>query len=173
MNDSLKKRNVWCAFTKPTSIRTPIAECNRNLCKPDAAKRRPAGAKKPNKPHRLYFKSSNHKKKFLRSIEKMEGMSFDKSSDEDDSEVAEQSLMQLYADSSSKSSDDNENHSDLHVLVLEPGNMLKEADVIMTEVDAPCTQVEKSLAPPQNDQSSVGSAVSHLSVDTHASLRSH
>ena len=49
----------------------------------------------------------------------MEGVSFDKSSDEDDNEVVEQSLMQLYADSSSESSDDNENHSDLHVLVLE------------------------------------------------------
>ena len=101
----------------------------------------------------------------------MEGVSFDKSSDEDDSQVVEQSLIQLYADSSSENSDDNENHSDLHVLVLEPGNMLEEADVIMTEVNAPCAQVEKCLAPSQIEPSSASSAVSHLSADTSISLR--
>ena len=77
--------------------------------------------------------------------------------------------MQLYADSSSESSDDN-NNSDLHVLVLEPGNMFEEADVIMTEVDAPCAKADKSLEPPKSGPSSVGPVVSHLSVDTSIGL---
>ena len=62
-------------------------------------------------------------------------MSLDNSSDEDDSDVVKQSLMRLYADSPSEDSDD-ENHSNLHVLVLMPGNMLEEADIVMTEVNA-------------------------------------
>ena len=41
----------------------------------------------------------------------------------------------------------------------------------MTEVDAPCAQAEKTLPPSQNDLNSVGSAVSHLSIDTNMSLR--
>ena len=56
----------------------------------------------------------------------MEGVSFDSGSDNDDSDVVEQSLMQLFADSSSEESDDDENHTDLHVLVLTSGNMLGE-----------------------------------------------
>ena len=159
----------WCTVHKTDKHSDSNCWEQQESAPPEAAKRRQAGAKKANKPRRLRFKLSNDKKK-SRSIEEMEGVSFDKSSYEDDSEVFEQSLMQLYADSSSESSDDNENHSNLHVLVLEPGNMLEEADVIMTEVDAPCAQVGKCLAPPQNDLSSVGSTVSQLSVDTNASL---
>ena len=54
--------------------------------------------------------------------------------------------------------------------------MLEEVDVIMSEVDVPCGQTEKSrsLAPSQtpNNLSSVSSAVSHLSIegDTSVSL---
>ena len=38
----------------------------------------------------------------MHSIEEMEEVSFDESSGEDDSEVVEQSLIKLYADSSSE-----------------------------------------------------------------------
>ena len=93
-------------------------------------------------------------------------MSFDKSSDEDDSEVVEQSVMQLYANSSSENSDDNQNHSDLHVLVLEPDNMLEEADIIMTEADGSLhASREGPSVPSQNNLSSTSSAISHLSLD--------
>ena len=42
----------------------------------------------------------------MTSIEEMEGVSYGESSNEDNSEVVEQSLRQLYADSSSENSDD-------------------------------------------------------------------
>ena len=161
----------WCALHKTDTHSDSNCWAQQEFAPPDAAKRRPAGAKKPSKPRRLCFKSSNDKKKFLRSIEEMEGVSFDKSSDEDDNEVFEQSLMQLDADSSSESSDNNENHSDLHLFVLQPGNMLEEADVIMTEVDAPRAQVEEPLAPPNNDLNGASSAVLHLSIDTSSRVR--
>ena len=49
--------------------------------------------------------------------------------------------------------------------------MLEEADVIMTEVDAPHAQVQEPLAPPNNELNGASSTVSHLSVDTTSSLR--
>ena len=85
----------------------------------------------------------------------MEGVSFEKSSDEDDSDVVEQSLMQLFADSSSEESDSNEHHSDLHVLVLTPGNMLEEADVVMTEAEAPGAPADKCPVPAGNAQNNL------------------
>ena len=95
-------------------------------------------------------------------------MSFDEGSNEDDSDVVEQSLMQLRTNPSTENSEEDEDHLDLHLLVLQPGNMLEEADVVMSEVDAPCSQMEKSHSstPSQtpNDLSSVGSVVSHLSI---------
>ena len=161
----------WCALHKTDNHYDSNCRSQQESVPPDASKKRPTGAKKTSKPRRLHFKSSNDRKKFMHSIEEMEGVSFDDSSNEDDSEVVEQSLMQLHADFSSENSDDDESHSDLHVLVLQPGNMLEEADVIMTEENAPCTQTEKPSAPSQNDLSSVGSAVSHLSLNTSLSLR--
>ena len=125
----------WCALHKTDKHSDSNCRTQQESAPSNAAKKRPTGAKKPNKPRRIRFKSTSDKMKFLRSIEEMEGVSLDKSSDEDDSDVVEQSLMQLFADPSSEESDDNEHHSDLHVLVLTPGNMLEEADLIMGKLE--------------------------------------
>ena len=125
----------WCALHKTDEHSDSNCSAQQESAQSNAAKKRPTGAKKPSKPRRIRFKSASDKKKFLGSIEEMEGVSLDKSSDEDDSDVVEQSLMQLFADPSSEESDDNEHHSALHVLVLTPGNMLEEADVVMTDAE--------------------------------------
>ena len=101
----------------------------------------------------------------------MEGVSLDKSSDKDNSDVVEQSLMQLFADPSSEETDDNEHHSDLHVLVLTPGNMLEEADVVMTDAELPSVPADNCPAPAKNEHSNTSPAVSYISVDTNISLR--
>ena len=139
--------------TKPTRTRILTAKRNRNSCHQTPPKKQPISAKKGSKPPRLRFKSSNDRKKFLRSIEEMEGVSFDDSSNDDDSNVVEQSLMQLCTNLPSESLDEHDSHLDLHVLVLQPGNVLEEADVVMEEVDALCPLMESSnsIAPPPPD----------------------
>ena len=94
----------------------------------------------------------------------MEGVSFDNGSDNDDSDVVEQSLMQLFADPSSEESHDDENHTDLHVLVLTPGNMLGEDDVVITDAEAPGAQAETCTAPAKNEQSHSSPAASNVSL---------
>ena len=86
----------WCALHKTDKHSDSNFRAQQESAPSNAAKKRPTGAKKPNKPRRIRFKSTSDKKKFLRSIEEMEGVSLDKSSDEDDSDVVEQSLMQLF-----------------------------------------------------------------------------
>ena len=144
---AIQEIRLWCTVYKTDKHSDSNCRAQQESTPPDATKRWPAGAKKQAN-LTGYHSNRQTTRRFLCSIVVMwsmskEGVSFDKSSHEDNSEVVEQSLMQLYADSSSESSDDNENHSDLHVLVLEPGNMLEEADVIMTEVDAPCASRKK------------------------------
>ena len=101
----------WCALHKTDKHSDSNCRAQQESAQSNVAKKRPTGAKKPTKPRRIRFKSTNDKKKFLRSIEEMEGVSLEKSSDDDDSDVVEQSLMQLFADSSSEESDGNEHHS--------------------------------------------------------------
>ena len=73
----------------------------------------------------------------------MEGVSLENDDDvDDDSDVVEQSLMQLFADSSSDESDDYEKCTDPHVLVLTPGNMMGEDDVVMTDAETASTPAE-------------------------------
>ena len=100
---------------------------------PTATKRRPNGDKNGSKPHRLRFKSTTDRKKFLRPIEEMEGVSLHDSSNEDDCNVVTQSLMQLNATPPSESTDEEENHLDLHILVLGPENVIADDDVVMEE----------------------------------------
>ena len=68
----------------------------QNSVPPDAAKKWPTGAKKMSKSRRLRFKSSNEQKK-IHAFHRIDGrVSFEDSSNEDDSEVVEQSLMHLH-----------------------------------------------------------------------------
>ena len=160
----------WCALHKTDKHSDSNCHAQQESAQSNAAKKWRAGAKKPSKPRRIRFKSTSDKKKFLRSIEEMEGVSLDKSSDEDDSDVVEQSLMQLFADPSSEESDDNQHHSELHVLVLTPGNMFEETDVVMTDAEAPGVPADKCPAPAKNEHSNTSPTVSHTSVDTNISL---
>ena len=159
----------WCALHKTDKHSDSNCRAQQESAQSNVAKKRPTGAKKPTKPRRIRFESTSDKKKFLRSIEEMEGVSLEQNSDDDDSDVVEQSLMQLYADSSSEESDGNEHHSNLHVLVLTPGNMLGEEDVIMTEAEAPNAPAGNQLVPTANSQNS--SPMSQLKTDTNVSLR--
>ena len=160
----------WCALHKTDKHSDSNCRAQQEPAPTNAAKKRPTGAKK-NQPRRIRFKSTSDKKKFLRSIEEMEGVSLDKSSDDDDSNVVEQSLMQLYAESSSEESDEDEHHPDSHILVLTPGNMLEEEDVIMTDVETPCAPAEKCTLVSKNEHSNAGSTTSQTSVCTNDGLR--
>ena len=89
----------WCALHQTDKHSDSNCQAQQESTQQSAtntAKRRPAGAKKPSKPCRLRFKSSSYKKKFLHSIDEMEGVFLENSSDEGDSDVVDQSLMQLY-----------------------------------------------------------------------------
>ena len=92
----------WCAVHKTDKHSDSNCRAQQESTPPNAAKKRPTSAKKTNQPRRIRFKSTSNKNKFLRSIEEMEGVSLDKSSDNDNSDVVEQSLMQLFADPSLK-----------------------------------------------------------------------
>ena len=103
----------------------------------------------------------------------MEGVSFDESSNEDDSNVDEQSLMQLCTTPPSESSDEDDNLLDLHVLALQPGNALE--GMVMDKVDWFCarlTENPSSLATTQttDNLSGVGSGVSHLHIGGEADI---
>ena len=60
----------------------------------------------------------------------------------------------LFADPLSEESDDNEHLSDLHVLVLTPGNMLEEADLIMLALRS---SVDTNISLREAVESSIGS----------------
>ena len=121
----------WCTLHK--SDRHSNADCR--VQKESAAnnasttaKKRPKGKEKRNtKPHKLKFKSSAVKKKFLRSIEDTEGISLESASSDDD-DVVEQSLMQL-----ENASGDDEEEGDFHILMLAP-DLLSDHDVTMDSV---------------------------------------
>ena len=160
----------WCALHKTDKHSDSNCRAQQESIPQNATKKRPTSAKK-SQPHRIRFKSTSDKKKFLRSIEEMEGVSLDKSSDDDDSNVVEQSLMQLFADTSSEESDDSEHHPDPHVLVLTPGNMLEEDDVIMTDVETPCAPADECSLPSKKEHSNASSTISQVRVDTPSGLR--
>ena len=154
----------WCALHKTDKHSDSNCRAQQETTQSNAAKKRPAGAKKTNKPRRIRFKSLNDKKKFLRSIEEMEGVSLEHDDDDDvddDSDVVEQSLMQLFADSSS---DDYEKCTDPHVLVLTPGNMMGEDDVVMTDAETASTPADACSTKNEQSQLSPSPADSNISL---------
>ena len=97
-----------------------------------SAKKRPAVAKKGSKPRRLRFKTAGDKKKFLLSVEGLEGVSLEDGSD--DEEIVEQSLMQLQTPATAEETEEDTDDTlvDLHVLVIQSTG-LENTDVIMEE----------------------------------------
>ena len=78
----------WCAFHK--SEKHSDSDCRAQqesaTSTTQTSKKHPKGSikRKTNKPRRLRFKSKTDKKKFLRSIEDMEGVSLESASSEDE-----------------------------------------------------------------------------------------
>ena len=89
---SIQAIKQWCALHK--SDKHSDADCHTQQgTTSSSAKKWPAIAKKGSKPRRLRFKTAGDKKKFLRSVEGLEGGSIDDGSD--DENVVEESLIQL------------------------------------------------------------------------------
>ena len=124
----------WCALHKTNKHSDSDCRAQQESTPPIAAKRQPTGDRKVSKPRRLGFKSTTDREKFLRSIEEMEGVSFDDSTNEDDCNIVAQSLTQLHTTPLSESTDEEDSHLDLHVLVLLSRNAVEEDDVVMEEV---------------------------------------
>ena len=154
----------WCALHKSDKHSHSDCRNQQDVTSSSSAKKQPTNAKEGSKPHRLRFKWSNDKKKFLRSIGEMVGISFEDSSN--DENVIEQSLVQLHASPVAEGSeDDNSPLVNLHILVLEPVSF-DETDVIMEEGDLPNHALQPfdsySLLP---TIATVDSAVSHLHLE--------
>ena len=132
--ESIQAIRRWCALHKTDKHSDSDCRAQQESTPPTAAKRRPTGDKRTSKPRRLRFKSTTDRKKFLRSIEEMEGVSFDDNSNDDDGDIVTQSLMQLHTTSEPEDTDDDDCHLDLHILVLSPGNVLNDDDVIMEDI---------------------------------------
>ena len=135
--ESIQAIRRWCALHKSDKHSDSDCRAQQESTPPTAAKRRPTGDKKVGKPRRLHFKSTTDRKKFLRSIEEMEGVSFDDNSNDDDGDIVTQSLMQLNITSPSEpeDTDEEDEHLDLHILVLQPGDTLDDDDAIMEDAD--------------------------------------
>ena len=138
--ESIQAIRGWCTLHK--TDKHSDSDCLRatGVCSANRRKKkRSTGIKKGSKPRRLSFKSSNNRKKFLRSIEEMEGVSLDDSSNEDDSNVVEPEF-----DTTSHHTPLREVHTKKTItftymyLCRQPGNVLEEDDVVMEEVDALC-----------------------------------
>ena len=135
--ESIQAIRRWCALHKTDKHSDSDCRAQQESTPPTAAKRRPTGDKKVSKPRRLRFKPTTDRKKFLRSIEEMEGVSFDDNSNDDDSDIVTQSLMQLPTTppSESEGTDEEDNHLNLHILVLQPGGSIEEDDVVMEDAN--------------------------------------
>ena len=72
--ESIQAIRRWCALHKTDKLSNSDCRAQQESTPPTAAKRRPTGDKKVSKPRRLCFKSTTDRKKFLRSIEEMEGV---------------------------------------------------------------------------------------------------
>ena len=118
-NVSIQAIKQWCALHK--SDKHSDANCHaQQETASSSAKKRQTVAKKGSKPRRLRFKTANDWKKFLRSVEGLEGVSLEDGSD--DENVVGQSLMQLQVATAAEESKDDPDNTlvDLHVLVLQP-----------------------------------------------------
>ena len=93
-NVSIQAIKQWCGLHK--SDKHSDADCRaQQETELSSAKKWPTSAKKGSKSHRLHFKTAKDKKKILRSVEELEGVSFEDGSD--DENVVGQSLMKLQA----------------------------------------------------------------------------
>ena len=178
--ESIQAIRRWCALHKTDKHSDSDCRAQQESTPPTAAKRRPTGDKKANKPRRLRFKSTSDRKKFLRSIEEMEGVSFDENSNDDNGDIVTQSLMQLHTTPPSESEDteDEDSHLDLHILVLRPGVSIEEDDVVME--DANTTGANKENQDPARINTTDGSLdplalisqerVPHIHVEGHTEI---
>ena len=142
--ESIQAIRRWCALHKTDKHSDSNCRAQQESTPPTAAKRQPTGDKKVSKPRRLRFKSTTDRKKFLRSIEEMEGVSIDDNSNDDDGDIVTQSLMQLHVTSPSEpeDTDEEDEHLDLHILVLQPGDILDDEDAIMEDANTTGTDKE-------------------------------
>ena len=162
-NVSIQAIRQWFALHKSDKHSDSDCHTQQYVASSNATKKRSTNAKKGSKPHRLRLKSTNDKKKFLRSIEEMEGVTFENSSD--DETVVKQSLMQLQTTLVAEGSEDEDSPIvDLHTLVLEPV-FLEETGVTMEEGDLP----NHALHPFESNVLSPASA-SNLNLEGESSL---
>ena len=158
---SIQAIKQWCALHK--SDKHSDADCRaQQETVSSSAKKWPTNTKKGNKPRRLRFKTAKDKKKFLRSVEELEGVSIEDGSD--DENVVDQSLMQLQAGPAIEESEDDTDDTliDLHVLVLQPVTP-EDTDVIMEEDDLLPT--DHPLDPFGPNIQSTSTAVSNLHLE--------
>ena len=164
---SIQALRQWCALHKFDKLSDSDCRAQQDTATNSAkAKKQIIGAKKDSKPRRLKFKSNNDKKKFLRSIEEAERVSLDSVSSDDET-IVEQSFMQLNPGPSNEGSDDEEgDHVDLHILVLQPNPPFEEVDVVMEEEDLSSALAE-SFHPFKSNISTnkLSSAISHLHLE--------
>ena len=128
---SIQALKQWCALHK--SNKHSDADCRaQQETAPSSVKKRSTVAKKGSKPRRLRFKTAGDKKKFLRSVEGLEGVSLEDGSDVE--EIFEQSLMQLQPPTTTEETDEDTEDTlvDLHVLVIQP-TKLQNTNVIMED----------------------------------------
>ena len=126
---SIQALKQWCALHK--SDKHSDADCRaQQETTPTTAKKRPTVAKKGSKPRRLRFKTAGDKKKFLRSVEGLEGVSVEDGLD--DEKIVEQSLMQLQSPSEETDEDTDDTLVDLHILAIQP-TPLQDTDVVMED----------------------------------------
>ena len=168
--ESIQAIRQWYALHKTDKHSDSDCHAQQESTPPTAAKRRPTGDKKVSKPRRLCFKSTTDRKKFLRSIEEMEGVSFDDNSNDDDGDIVTQSLMQLHTTppSEPEDTDEEDGHLDLHILVLSPRNTIDDGDVIME--DARVTGANKENQDPSQSSHSNFPDTVETSVDPLAPL---
>ena len=128
---SIEAIKQWCAFHK-SDKHSDADWCAQQDTASSSAKKRPAVAKKGSKPRRLHFKTAGDQKKFLRSVEGLEGASLEDGSD--DEEIVEKSLMQLQTPTTTEETgeDTDDTLVDLHVWVIQPTG-LQNTDVIMED----------------------------------------
>ena len=126
---SIQALKQGCALHK--SDKHSDADCRaQQETTPTSAKKRPTVAKKGGKPRRLRFKTASDKKKFLHSVEELEGVSVQ--DDSDDEKVVEQSLMQLQSPSEETDDEADDTLVDLHILAIEP-TPLPDTDIVMED----------------------------------------
>ena len=126
---SIQAIKQWCALHKLDKHSDADCRAQQDTTTP-STKKRPTVTKKGNKPRRLCFKTAGDKKKFLRSVEGLEGVSLEDGSD--DEQIVEQSLMQLQTPAEETEDDTDYTFVDLHVMMIQP-TQPEDTDVIMAE----------------------------------------